>query len=444
MLSPITVDVTRPIVAPGTLRKAPDGPSHELLALLRELGRAVLEGLDVEGLVDRFGTLCGRPVALLDADLRPRTWAAPAGLRLTAVPGLPDDVGADLGALGPGRPSVLLPADRARGLTRRHLVAALVVEGAVAGFLDVSEMGRPLGQADVPLVEQAAAILSVHLLGEVRAARSAARTRADVLADLLHGSRAGDDLRRLAGHVGLDLSVHRLLVRLPTAPGRSADCLDAVLRVLGGLVGTPVVGTAEPDAVVALLQLPGDPGPPVLRRVHRALAGGMDALAELTGSRRVVVSGVCRDAEDYPAALAETGDVEGIVAALGGHMEVVPVTELTTLRLVVNGDRADVAVRFAEQCIGPLRRSDENTGGDLVETLRSYLAAGAQVRATAKALGVHENTVRYRLGRIEHVTGLDMRRFDALLAAQLAFQVAGLATEPRQPSPPSSLPEETR
>ncbi|GEL22330.1 hypothetical protein PSU4_12840 [Pseudonocardia sulfidoxydans NBRC 16205] len=444
MLRPITVDATRPIVAPGMLRKAPDEPSHELLAALRELGRAVLEGLDVEGLVDRFGTLCGRPVALLDADLRPRTWAAPAGLRLTAVPGLPDGVGADLGALGPDRPSVLLPADRARGLTRRHLVAALVVEGAIAGFLDVSEMGRPLGQADVPLVEQAAAVLSVHLLGEVRAARSAARTRADVLADLLHGSRAVRDLRRLAGHVGLDLGVHRLLVRLPTAPDRSAaGCLDAVLSVVGGLVGTPALGAAEPDAVVALLRLPDDPGPPVLRRVHRALGGGMDALAELTGRRRAVVSGVCRDVEDYPAALAETGDVEGIVAALGGHMEVVPVTELTTLRLVVNGDRADVAVRFAEQCIGPLRRSDEDTGGDLVETLRSYLAAGAQVRATAKALGVHENTVRYRLGRIEHVTGLDMRRFDALLAAQLAFQVAGLAAEPSQPSSPL-LPKETR
>ena len=139
-----------------------------------------------------------------------------------------------------------------------------------------------------------------------------------------------------------------------------------------------------------------------------------------------MVSGVCLDVPDFPAAHAETREVDGIVAALGGRTDVVPVTELGTLRLVVNGDRADVALRFAEQCLGPLRRSDAASRGELVETLRAYLASGAQIRTTAKTLGVHENTVRYRLGRVEHVTGLDMRRFDALLAVQLAFQVDGL------------------
>ncbi|MDQ4116618.1 MAG: helix-turn-helix domain-containing protein, partial [Actinomycetota bacterium] len=184
---------------------------------------------------------------------------------------------------------------------------------------------------------------------------------------------------------------------------------------------------AEPDAVVVLLELAPDAGPPEHRAVHHRLRAVLDAVEAITGERRAVVSGTCREPADFPAALAETRDVDAIAAALGGRADVVGVDELTTLRLVVDGGRADVAVRFAERCLGPLRRSDDATGGDLVETLRSYLASGAQVRATAKALGVHENTVRYRLGRIEHVTGLDMRSFDALLAARLAFQVDGLS-----------------
>ncbi|MBN9098679.1 helix-turn-helix domain-containing protein [Pseudonocardia sp. 73-21] len=400
----------------------------QLQHLLRGLAGAVLEGAEIDGVVARLSELSGRPVAVLDTDLRLRTWAAPPGLRLTTAPELSGGVRDLLEGLGPDRPSVLVPADRGRGVTRRHLVAALVVEGALAGYLDVIEMGRPLGSADLPAVEQAAAVISVQLLGEARAARSAARGRDDVVADLLHGSRTADDLHRLARHVGLDLRGPRLLVRLPVAPGRSAAaCRAGVLVVLEELLGGPPLLFAEPDALVALVLLPDDPGPPALRGVHRALGEGMDALSGLTGLRRAVVSGVCHDVADFPGALAETRDVDGLVVALGGRTEVVPVTELNTLRLVVNGDRADVALRFAEQCIGPLRRSDESTGGDLVETLRRYLAAGAQVRATAKVLGVHENTVRYRLGRIEHVTGLDMRRFDALLAAQLAFQVDGLA-----------------
>ena len=428
MASPITAHASIP-----TRTDVDRGPAdaERVRRLLSGLTGAVLAGAEIDDVVARLGVLLGRPVALLDPDLRVRTWAAPPGLRLAAPPSLPPgslavpDLCDALRRLGPERPSAVL----ARGLTRRHLMAVLRTEGEPAGYLDVIEMGRPLDPTDTPVTEQAAGVLSLQLLAEMRAARTAARTHDDVLADLLRGSRAEADLRRLTRHAGLDLGVPHLLVRLPVAPGRSpAECRDRVAALVARVLDAPPPAHAEPDAVVLLVRLPADPGPPALRAVHRGLREVLDTLAALTGVRRAVVSGVCRDVPDFPAALAEAREVDAIVAALGGRADVVPVTELSTLRLVVNGDRADVAVRFAEQCIGPLRRSDETTGGDLVETLRCYLASGAQIRATAKVLGVHENTVRYRLGRIEHVTGLDMRRFDALLAAQLAFQVEGLTS----------------
>lgn len=394
---------------------------------------AVLDGAGTEQLVTLLGELLGRPVALLDPALRVRAWAAPAALRLAEPPSLP---AAALGAvtvrdalagLGPDRPSTVLPPHRPSGLNRRHLLAVLVVEGAVAGYLDVIEMGRALGPAERQLAEHAAGVLSLHALGEARHARAVAQARDDVLADLLRGSRSAEDLRRLARHVGMDLSSPHVLVRLPVDPARSAAaCRDGAVAAVGEALGAAPSAVAAPGAVVLVVRLPPDPGPPVLARVHRALREALDAVAARTGVRRAVVSRVCHDVPDFPVAHGETRDVDEIVAGLGGRADVVPVTELSTLRLVVSGDRADVAVRFAQQWLGPLRRSDGATGGDLVETLRRYLDSGAQVRATAKALGVHENTVRYRLGRIEHVTGLDLRSFDALLAAQLAFQVEGL------------------
>lgn len=432
-------------------------------ALGSRLSRAVLAGAETDDVVTLLAELLGRPVALLDPDLRVRTWAAPPALRLTEAPALlPGTLAVPavhhaLGALGPDRPSVLLPPRPP--LTRRHLVAVLRAEGRVAGYLDVIEMGRAIDPVETPVAEQAATILSLQLLGETRRMRAAAQAYDDVLADLLLGSRSADDLHRLTAHVGLDLGRPHLVVRLPVAPDRSpAGCRDAVAAALAPLLddtppgdplpGDPLPGArppahAGPDDVVVLVGLPADPDPPALRRVRAGLRAALDATARHTGVRRAVVSGVCHDVPDYPLALAETREVDRIVDALGGRADVVAVTELSTLRLVVNGDRADVALRFAEQCLGPLRRSDDAGGGDLVETLRSYLECGAQVRATAKALGVHENTVRYRLGRIEHVTGMDVRRFDTLLAAQLAFQVEGLVagvetstTVPHEPVAP--------
>lgn len=397
------------------------------------LNAAVLDGAGTERLVALLGELLGRPVALLDPALGVRCWAAPAALRLAEPPSLPAAalgaaaVAEALAGLGPDHPSTVLAPHRPSGVNRRHLVAVLVVEGAVAGYLDVIEMGRALGPAERQLAEHAAGVLSLQALGEARHARAVAQARDDVLADLLRGARSAEDLRRLARHVGLDLSSPHLLVRLPLHPARSAAaCRDGVVAAVGAALGATPSAVAAPGALVLVVRLPADPGPPVLAGVHRALRGALDAVAAGTGVRRAVVSRVCHDVADYPAAHGETRDVDEIVAGLGGRADVVPVTELSTLRLVVTGDRADVAVRFAQQWLGPLRRSDGATGGDLVETLRRYLESGAQVRATAKALGVHENTVRYRLGRIEHVTGLDLRSFDALLAAQLAFQVEGL------------------
>ena len=407
---------------------------RDLARVLDGLAAAVLGGAGTDRLVSRLSGLLGLPVALLDTGLRVRTWAAPPGLRLDDPPSLspavaevPAVVDALVG-LGPARPSAVVAPCPARGVGRRHLVAALVVDGDPAGYLDVSEMGRALGPSDTVVARQAAAALSLLDLADVRAARSAARTRDDVVADLLRGSRAGPDIRRLAGQAGLDLDRPHLVVRLPVAADRSAaECRSAVTGALAPAGAEPPPSLAEPDAVVVLVELAPDAGPPEQRAVHHRLRAVLDAVAALTGERRAVVSGPCRDPADFPAALAETRDVDAIAAALGGRAGVVGVDELTTLRLVVDGGRADVAVRFAERCLGPLRRSDDASGGDLVETLRRYLASGAQVRATAKELGVHENTVRYRLGRIEHVTGLDMRSFDALLAARLAFQVDGLA-----------------
>jgi hypothetical protein len=58
--------------------------------------------------------------------------------------------------------------------------------------------------------------------------------------------------------------------------------------------------------------------------------------------------------------------------------------------------------------------------GDLIETLQSFLTSGLSVRATARHLHVHENTVSYRVKRIVEAMGVDstnnLVRPDILLA----------------------------
>lgn len=69
--------------------------------------------------------------------------------------------------------------------------------------------------------------------------------------------------------------------------------------------------------------------------------------------------------------------------------------------------------------------------GDLVATVDALIAHYGDTNRIAEALFVHRNTVRYRLGRISEITGLDLGTLDGLLwlyVGSLLDRVA--ATEP--------------
>ncbi|WP_340294585.1 PucR family transcriptional regulator, partial [Aquipuribacter hungaricus] len=70
-------------------------------------------------------------------------------------------------------------------------------------------------------------------------------------------------------------------------------------------------------------------------------------------------------------------------------------------------------------------------GKDLVDTLQAYLDTGGALEATARVLFVHANTVRYRLNRVEQVTGLLATDPRERWTLQLGLALGRLAGSPR-------------
>jgi DNA-binding PucR family transcriptional regulator len=63
---------------------------------------------------------------------------------------------------------------------------------------------------------------------------------------------------------------------------------------------------------------------------------------------------------------------------------------------------------FIERLLGPLADYDARHNAELLPTLRSFLACDGSWSACASRMYVHVNTVRYRIGRIEALTGRDL------------------------------------
>jgi hypothetical protein len=67
-----------------------------------------------------------------------------------------------------------------------------------------------------------------------------------------------------------------------------------------------------------------------------------------------------------------------------------------------------------------------SSAGELIATLRSYLACGMHVERTATQLFVHQNTVRYRIARFEELTGASLADTEVLLEVWWALELSAM------------------
>ena len=69
---------------------------------------------------------------------------------------------------------------------------------------------------------------------------------------------------------------------------------------------------------------------------------------------------------------------------------------------------ATVLRSFRDRLLGPLTDYDDRHNAELLATLRSFLACDGSWSACASLMYVHVNTVRYRISRVEALTGRDL------------------------------------
>lgn len=204
---------------------------------------------------------------------------------------------------------------------------------------------------------------------------------------------------------------------------------------------------ARGDVAVVLGAVPdGQSEAGVVDAVRRAArAAGMDALGAVQGHRLAVILGGVSDPEKAAGAVvglfgdgpvvvgpvtADLGHAylsaqaahAGLRAAAGWPEAPRPVLseDLLPERILVGDEWA--RIEAIDRIFEPLNRAR----GTLVETLSAYFAHGAAIEPTARALFVHPNTVRYRLGQVADVTGLTPSRPRDALTLQLALALGRL------------------
>jgi sugar diacid utilization regulator len=399
------------------------------------LTRSVLSGADVPAILALVAKLVHKPVLLYSEAFELSGWAAVDGTPKDHPPRLPAEalllpwVRRSIDALTVDRPSVILPASSESGLSCRRLICQLVIGDRVAGYVEVVEVGTQISVVDVKVAEHAATVLSLEMLSQQRQAAAEGQAREEFLNDLLYGKRDLDLLVRRAPLFGIDLDEPHLLLRIAheSDTGSLLAAADRRSRVSTGFTagsGMPVcLSVTIPGADVFLIGPLDAADPPTVRAAKAAMEAVLSAARDALGIRRAALSRVCRGASDLPLVHRDLQSALELTDRFGWTEGVVMTSELGLLRLFATEEQHKEVTRFARELLDPVIELDRTTDGQLFPTLQAFLEASGRVRVAAASLGVHENTVRYRLGKVQALVGTDFDNLDDLLNLRLALQV---------------------
>jgi sugar diacid utilization regulator/GAF domain-containing protein len=419
------------------LRSQLDASQRQLKALRRatavdeRLSEVVLAGRPLQDLLDTLAELLGKPCAVFSTEGERLATGLPPGAADGIAPRLLEPefankpaVSEALDAHEDSRAFVVGPLPGA-GVLHRHVVAPVLLGSELWGRLVVMEHKTRFLGGDIVTLRRAATLIALHVSTERKAVEADWNAGSSLASELISGCSDPATVRRRADRLGTRLDVPRVVMLAGTRSGGDEQVPDFRALAEAFAEAAPdltVHVTALSDAVAALVELPADADAATFVAERRALFA--EVRRQLDPGDQVVagISTVHDDRDGYRLAYQEARQVVECMRRFTpeGGPTMFTADELGAGRVFLATSDGDLVSSFAEKTLGQL--VGDASKGDLLTTLCSFFENMGSIRRSADCLGVHENTIRYRLTRIEELTGLAvMHDPDAQLRARLSL-----------------------
>ncbi len=306
-----------------------------------------------------------------------------------------------------------------------RLIAPILVQGSIAGYLSLLGSEGELGELHRLAVGRAAHACAIELV-RARAARDARDEVEDELLDVLTAGRpeSAESARQRAKRKGFDLDAPYLLL---AAQGRHAEDAGKLRTAVERQLATmriPALVREREEIVIALISLGSrarlEPRG-IVEQLHRS------ARTSLTTPVAVGYGSPRSGANQVAVAAREAEQALSMGRRLFGAESSTSFGDLGLYRLLYALQPLPELAGYREDVLGPLRARDR--GGVLMQTLAAYLATNGSPTDAADRLHLHRNTVLYRLGRIEELLQVDLRDADVRLALHLALKIGDVLEE---------------
>ena len=293
-------------------------------------------------------------------------------------------------------------------------------DGPRGHWLIVARKRERIGDLERLLARQAAMVVALELMRE-RAVRDTERRLAgDVLAEAVGGNLGADELRGRLAPFGIAGPVAVLLLDLDVDP-RPGDA-DALAEALAGF-GAPslvAVNTAAGRPLLCAIVEPGDAEPvDVARSAREALTSGSRSVRAAV-SRSTPIDALRRAFHEARCAL------EATALANGGAPDVASHRDLGAFTLLLSIQDDDALRTYADNLLAPIEDGEGEYGPELLRSLEAFIERNGQWERAARDLFCHRHTLRYRMRRVEELTGRDLGQAQDRIELWLALRAREL------------------
>ena len=408
--------------------------SHDIHERFTKLS---LDGAGIHAILEVIGTLAGGRAALYSADgyrirgAAGRAQGAPShdpsdGMPPRIhLPAAPASIGREL-RINAGRPP--RPIDVAPVRAGAEMLGLLAV-GLDQETADVEGRVRAL--------EHGSTVLALELSKERAAAEVERRLRGDLVEEVLAGGLEAEEAERIARQaerLGHRLPQRAWVVVLEADDDKTEAALaargqqDRLDGALSGLVRSRLPGALSLVRSASAVFLVPDELATDLAAVEKLAAQVLSAAAPVMkpGSASVGIGNIANGVGELARSHVEARQALRLTRRAGGRGRVASYRSLGAFRLLLEVQSPDALRRFVNELLGPLLKYAQARDTPLLETLEALSAARWIRRAAARQLGIHINSMTYRVERIQALTGLQLDDPETRVALSIALRARAM------------------
>lgn len=324
--------------------------------------------------------------------------------------------------LASNRADPALPAELSERQTTEELMLPISARGrgAPQAWLLARRGKGAVTAFDRLILEQATIVVALELMRQRVMRDTERRLAGDVLAEAVGGRLGEREVMARLRPFGID---HESVVMVFACADPHAAELD--LEALLSEAGLSALVASREQLLCAIVAVPEEGAGELIELAARTRRSLDNSHGPVTAAiSRAQPAGVVRHSFNEARCALEAATLGNGAA----HPEVASYQDLGAFQLLLSLQDDEALRLYCESVLAPLRKSGDEYGDELLRSVETFIECNGQWERAARELYCHRHTLRYRIKRVEELTGRDMSSARDRIEFWLALRARELVT----------------